>query len=119
MAQVTAYLSYTWVRRRRWASPLEDIVEKVAGEKKNVPHSNTDVEEENHRIQKAILSLPLHQRAVVTMYYLNEMSLQEIAEILNIPMVTDKSTLHFGRRLLKKHLGLRGDMLSEAHYEFT
>ena len=53
------------------------------------------------------------------MYYLNEMSLQEVADILEIPVGTVKSRLHFGRRLLKKHLGLQGDILSEAHYEFT
>jgi DNA-directed RNA polymerase specialized sigma24 family protein len=37
---------------------------------------------------------------------LNDLSLQEISEILEIPVGTVKSRLHYGRLSLKKELGL-------------
>lgn len=119
LARVTANLSYTYVRRRRWQQPIEDIAEWFAGEKKEMPHQLAETAEENQRIHKAILSLPLHQRGVVVMYYINDMSLQEISESLEVPVGTVKSRLHFGRRVLKRQLGLQGDLHPEVRYEFT
>jgi len=46
----------------------------------------------------------------VVLYYLNDLSLHEISEILDIPVGTVKSRLHYGRNLLKKKLGLYKDM---------
>jgi RNA polymerase sigma-70 factor (ECF subfamily) len=51
------------------------------------------------------------QRVVIVLYYVNDLSLQEIADILDIPVGTVKSRLHYGRRSLKKQLGLRREML--------
>jgi RNA polymerase sigma-70 factor (ECF subfamily) len=57
---------------------------------------------------------------VVVLYYVNDLSLQEISEILEIPVGTVKSRLHYGRQALKKSLGfLEGELLPELQYEFT
>ena len=53
------------------------------------------------------------------MYYINDLSLHEIAEILEIPEGTVKSRLHYGRRALRNHLGLDGLPVREIDYEFT
>jgi RNA polymerase sigma-70 factor (ECF subfamily) len=39
-------------------------------------------------IQRAIAALPVTQRVVVVLYYLGELSLQEISEILEVPVRT-------------------------------
>lgn len=119
LCRVTANLSYTWVRRRRWVRPLEDIAEWFVSEKTNTPHYIAEVDDEIQRVHKAIQALPLHQRVVVALYYLNDFSLQEISEILDIPVGTVKSRLHFARRVLKKQLGLQEGALTEVQYEFT
>ena len=62
--------------------------------------------EEWRGVQRAVAGLPLPQRVVVVLYYVNDLSLQEISEILDIPVGTVKSRLHYGRNALKKQLGL-------------
>ena len=60
---------------------------------------------------------------VVVLYYLDDLSLQEIAEILEIPVGTVKSRLHYGRLSLKKDLSLGvlidGDKLADLSLETT
>jgi RNA polymerase sigma-70 factor (ECF subfamily) len=42
------------------------------------------------------------------MYYLNDLSLQEISETLGVPLGTVKSRLHYGRLALQNGLALGG-----------
>ena len=69
------------------------------------------------QIQRVISSLPLNQRIVVVLYYLNDLSMKEIADILDIPVGTVKSRLHYGRLTLKKKLELQKDILPDFNYE--
>ncbi len=118
--RMTANLSYTWVRRHRWLHPLEDVVEWLAGDKKNSPPYQVEADEDSQQVRQAILALPLPQRVVVALYYVNDLSLQEIAEILEVPEGTVKSRLHYGRQTLKSWLSVQqGRSLSEMQYEFT
>jgi RNA polymerase sigma-70 factor (ECF subfamily) len=71
------------------------------------------------QVRRAISSLPLAQRVVLVLHYLNDLSVSEIAEILEVPEGTVKSRLHYGRRALKATLGLGKDVLPEAFYELT
>jgi RNA polymerase sigma-70 factor (ECF subfamily) len=70
-------------------------------------------------VQKAVSSLSLQQRVVVVLYYINDLSLQEISEILDIPVGTIKSRLFYGRKALKKYLEADGVVHGEVKYEFT
>ena len=105
--RMTANLSYTWVKQsKRWFYPLEDLADWIAGSSKNTPHEVVEQRDDWSRVEKAVASLPVSQRVVVVLYYLNDLSLQEISEILEIPIGTVKSRLHYGRRALKKKLNL-------------
>ena len=53
----------------------------------------------------AIRELPPMHRAVVHLFYREEMSVDEIASILEIPKGTVKSRLHHARAALKRQLG--------------
>lgn len=118
--RVTTNLAYTWVKRRhRWLSPLEDIAEWLAGSKKQTPQYASEMYEESQQIQQAVSNLPIQQRIVIVLYYVNDLSLQEIAEILEIPEGTVKSRLHYGRQALKKTLGLQEGLIPAIQYEFT
>ena len=118
--RVTANQSYTWVKRhQRWTQPLEEIAEWLSSGVKNSPQYITEQNDESKRIQVAIAKLSLPQRVVVVMYYINDLSLHEIAEILEIPEGTVKSRLHYGRNALKNHLGLDEQTTREIQYEFT
>jgi RNA polymerase sigma-70 factor (ECF subfamily) len=116
--RMTANLSYTWVKRsRRWFQPLEDLADWLAGSGKNSPHEVAERNDEWDQVQKAVSALPFPQRVVVVLYYLNDLSLQEISNILEVPVGTVKSRLHYGRETLKKTLGLKGEKLPDFNYE--
>ena len=118
--RVTANQAYTWVKRnQRWTHPLEEIAEWLSSGIKNYPQYISEQDDESRRIQAAIAKLSLSQRVVVVMYYINDLSLHEIAEILEIPEGTVKSRLHYGRNALKQHLVIDGQTAREIQYEFT
>jgi RNA polymerase sigma-70 factor (ECF subfamily) len=119
--RMTTNQAYTYIkRRRRWLRPLEDMAEWLSGARKDLPAYQAETDESWQYVQQAVLSLPLSHRGVVVLYYVNDLSLQEISEILEIPVGTVKSRLHYGRQALKKSLGfLEGELLPELQYEFT
>ena len=118
--RTTANLTYTWLKRHKpWLRPLEDVAEWLAGSKKQSPVFLTEADEEWQDIKKAIASLSLQQRVVVVLYYINDLSLQEISEILDVPVGTIKSRLFYGRQALKKYLEPGNAHLGEVNYEFT
>jgi RNA polymerase sigma-70 factor (ECF subfamily) len=120
--RMTANLAYTYVKRsNRWPRPLEDFAEWIAGSGRNSPSEITERNEEWQQVQAAVSALPLPQRVVVVLYYLNDLPLNEIAEILEVPVGTVKSRLHYGRLALKKSLAAPsfpdGEPLTGLHYE--
>lgn len=52
----------------------------------------------------AIAALPERYRAVVTLYYLRDVSYPEIAEVLDLPLGTVKTHLHRAKKLLREQL---------------
>jgi RNA polymerase sigma-70 factor, ECF subfamily len=119
--RMTTNLSYTWVKRsKRLLRSIEDIADWLVGTKKNTISQAVILEEELQQLQQAVARLPLPQRMVVVLYYLNDLSIQEISEILEIPAGTVKSRLHYGREALKSHLITeQSERLSDLKCEFT
>lgn len=120
--RMTANLSYTWVKRsHRWLRPLEDLADWLAGNPKESPQHQAELDDDWNQVQQAVSALPFPQRVVVVLYYLNDLSLQEISEIVEVPVGTVKSRLHYGRQSLRKSLGLEpfadGDTLQGFNYE--
>lgn len=67
-------------------------------------------------VDKAILSLPLEQRAVVVLVLIEEFSYAEAAEALQVPVGTVRSRLNRARAQLRKAISSNGgaDELAEA-----
>lgn len=63
-------------------------------------------QEEHERITKEIRQLSVKHRTVVVLFYYNEMSTKEIADILECMEGTVKSRLYTARKQLKKSLQL-------------
>ncbi|KPV60001.1 RNA polymerase sigma-70 factor [Paenibacillus sp. A3] len=55
--------------------------------------------------ERWLRALPVKNRTVMTLRYIHELSLQEIAETLNIPPGTVKSRLNRGLRQMRRELG--------------
>jgi RNA polymerase sigma-70 factor (ECF subfamily) len=70
-----------------------------------VGEATTDPEETSDTpelIRRCVTKLPERYATIVTMYYLDEITYEEIAETLNIPMGTLKTWMHRARHQLRK-----------------
>ena len=56
------------------------------------------------QVEAAIAALPDEYRVVAALYFIEDFSYQEIAEVVGVPVGTIRSRLHRGRRLLQKAL---------------
>jgi RNA polymerase sigma-70 factor (ECF subfamily) len=118
--RVTANMAYTWItRRHRWQRLLQELAAKLSREKRASPHQQVEQNEEWLEVKRALDTLSPEKRVVVVLYYINDLSLQERAGTLNLPIGTVKSRLHYGRQALKKHLGLDQEYISEVEYGTT
>lgn len=72
--------------------------------KTDMPEKELESLELEEAIQREILKLPEKYRSVIVLKYIEELSLIEISEILNLPIGTVKTRIHRGREALRKQL---------------
>lgn len=102
MRRVAANYSLNRLRARRAISfSLDDERDGPTAGGENSPEVIRERAERREAVCAAILSLPLHYRAVIELRHFQEMSYQQIAEQLRIPLSDVKSHLFRARRLLE------------------
>ncbi|TXK79126.1 RNA polymerase sigma factor SigW [Paenibacillus sp. N3.4] len=79
----------------------------------DTPEKQVIVSETQEHIRRAIETLPEKYKSVVILRYLHDMSLQEIGEVLDMPVTTIKTRVHRGREYLRKKLE------QEEHFEIN
>lgn len=85
--------SKTQSRHKQLLNEQEDTVEEVV--------DNSPLKA---KLLETIKTLPLHQQSVIKLFYVEEYSLREISELLNIHVGTVKSRLFHARETLKQTL---------------
>ena len=80
-----------------------DMYSQIAADEK-LPEDVVAQMELQERIQYEISRLPDKYRSVIVLKYIEELSLQEISEILDMPLGTVKTRIHRGREALRKQL---------------
>ncbi|CAN7565579.1 MULTISPECIES: RNA polymerase sigma factor SigW [Paenibacillus] len=78
---------------------------KLASQDQSPEHAVLQTEIQEH-MHASINKLADKYKGIITLYYLEELSLQEISERLNLPITTVKTRLHRGRELLRKKWGM-------------
>lgn len=68
------------------------------------PEEQYLVSEMQQQVRDAIDRLPEKYKSVVILRYLHDMSLQEISDILGMPVTTVKTRVHRGREYLRKRM---------------
>ncbi len=68
------------------------------------PSASDDPFALQHAVQQGLDALPLIEREILTLFYLEDMPHADIATALAIPVGTVKSRLHRARTLLRQHL---------------
>jgi RNA polymerase sigma-70 factor (ECF subfamily) len=95
--------------------PLESLSNRLFPSLGPSPEESTQHSEISAAIQRGIASLDFKHRSVVVLYYLQEFSLEEVAYILDCPVGTVKSRLHYARKELSQRLtNLRPQPACEA-----
>jgi RNA polymerase sigma-70 factor (ECF subfamily) len=85
-------------------SPMLDIdVDEIAADA-----STPDDSEDLQQLESALAELPIIEREVLTLFYLHELSVNEVAEALKVPAGTIKSRLFRAKRLLRQAMIARG-----------
>ena len=119
--RITVNLSYSWTNKaKRWVTIFQDALERLRAPSRRDPERVTESREECAILRRAIDALPDSHRVVVILYYLEDLSVSEVAYALGVPEGTIKSRLYYAREKLRKAIAdqERG-LLSEVVYDFT
>jgi RNA polymerase sigma-70 factor (ECF subfamily) len=92
--------------RARYAEPDAVAVEDV--DLRADQDDSEDLRETLTAMHDELARLPLVEREVLVLFYLQELSLAELTEMLGVPIGTVKSRLFRARRLLRAQLAKRG-----------
>ncbi len=100
------------LRRRRASYSLDAEITDGDGldgydllpSKEQTPEAHLILSETQERVRRAIDTLPEKYKSIVILRYLHDLSLQEISDILRMPVTTIKTRVHRGREYLRKKL---------------
>ena len=96
--------SYDRRPRNAAATPLDEAAEEIAASDERSPAALAERAETRRVVLAALETLDTKHRNVVVLHYLNELPLAEIAQIVDCPVGTVKSRLHYALRRLRTHL---------------
>jgi len=118
--RVTVNLAYDWTSRRV-NQPLDDVLDWLSNLAGSLPTPDRLAEEaETMRlVREVVAELPATHRAVVVLFYMENLSIDEVSLILDLPKGTVKSRLHYARGRLREMLTRRQRPVPEMKYEFT
>lgn len=103
--RVAINLSYNRRPRKNViVGPLEDATDEVAESGERSPSSLAELAELRRAVLAAVDTLGPKHRIVVVLHYLNGLNLAEIAEVVDCPVGTVKSRLHYALLRLRTHL---------------
>ncbi len=118
--RVTVNLAYTFEKRKkRWQTPLDAVLNQLVNPPRLSPERQAEMRDVQDTVFEAIAALSFSHRTVIVLYYLNSFSLKEIALILDCPVGTVKSRLHYGRACMQRKLEAGRRVTPEVVYEFT
>lgn len=109
---IASRLAIDHYRRRRIQTVSLNVTDPGSGEERTMdvedkglkPDEVTSYAEEEARTASLIDSLPEHYRIVVLLRHQQDLSYEEIAEALNLPLGTVKARIHRARALLKDRI---------------
>ena len=87
--------------REKYSAPPTVVVEDVA--EMAQPHGE-DVEDDLRAMADALVELPLVEREALTLFYLKELTIGEMADVLGVPIGTVKSRLFRARNQLRDRM---------------
>ncbi len=108
MFRIATNASLNYVQRwHAHESPVEELPES-ADEPDEGPEATAVRREELAEVVAAMAELPPAYRAALTLRHMQQLSYQEVADVLGLPLGTVKTHLHRARAALRTRLAARG-----------
>ena len=98
------------IRKTMWRRKKADIIQYDEDALERIEDKDRSIEEEliykeeKNRIRKIVDTLPDKMRIVILMFYMEDMSIEDIAAALMIPAGTVKSRLFKAKKILKEKM---------------
>ncbi|WP_010191949.1 sigma-70 family RNA polymerase sigma factor [Bacillus sp. m3-13] len=94
---------------KSWAYKRSRMMEIYQGNRSSAMSSEEEALKkwEMGRVKSSIFTLPPKYREIIFLYYYDEMTMEEIAELLGVPISTVKSRITRGRERLKQEVERR------------
>jgi RNA polymerase sigma-70 factor (ECF subfamily) len=109
--RVAVNLSYNRRPRKNVVlSSLDDAADEALANEEGSPSNVAEQAELRRLVLAAVDELGPKHRLVVVLHYLNGLNLTEIAEVVECPVGTVKSRLHYALRRLRTHLAAHPEL---------
>ena len=89
----------THLRKNRFTIPWEEYLDSFV---KVEPIDNIDIDFKKSQVEKCLASLPVHYRAPLALYYLEDKSYAEIMDILRLPMGTVSARINRAKKQMRE-----------------
>jgi RNA polymerase sigma-70 factor, ECF subfamily len=97
LTRILIHCAYDILKKRKKEMPVNELVE--------LPSSSDNRVAENLDLMEAITLLKEQHRTAIILFYYHDLSISEIARMMDIPENTVKTYLQRGRKELKNRLG--------------
>jgi RNA polymerase sigma-70 factor (ECF subfamily) len=103
LKQITFNCCKMWIRKRKESVSLDEVDELSFGV---VPSSAEEYEQEEMRrlVHRALSQITEKNRLVITLYYLDGLNYNDIAQFLDMPISTVEGRMHRAKKQLKGRL---------------
>lgn len=100
--RIVSHKCVDWTRRRTVQRHVAKDLQNRASMAGNDSPMAHDADGDVGLLREALAKLPVEQRAILSLHYLDEMGVAEIARVLNVPQGTVKSRLYYARNRLRQ-----------------
>ncbi|MCR6545460.1 RNA polymerase sigma factor [Dehalobacterium formicoaceticum] len=104
MYRIATNVCYNALKKKPKESTTLDQVMEFISDDKSQPEITFEKKEVQETVQKAIAELPENFRVPVVLKYLEDLSYQQISEVMELPVSTIETRLYRGRIMLQKKL---------------
>ena len=87
-------------RRRRADAPLDETIKSTVADQADDPEAALQKKNREQLLRRALTKLSPDHRAVIDLVYYHEKSVDEVAQILDVPAATVKTRMFYARKKL-------------------